>query len=399
MTPNQEEPRLPPKPPMSPFSPSGDIDYIPMSPLAIALRETYTPTEFKSKGVKKVLGVVAMIAIPFAAPAISGAIATSGFLGATASAVAGTWVGSAIVGAGLGAVTAKITGGDPLMGALGGAIGGGLGGVAKGMATPTWLGGSGTAAASTAPLTTAEQLANAAAQGGGPPGSVAMAGPGVVGAPVVAPTFVQQMGTGFKNALTSQAAVQGMTKMSTELMMSAFMPENYDDEQLQLIEQHKKTIERLEAQGEAVDGIKMTQARSLLQQALQVDPTYLARQKEQGVKNQYALAANKAQRDASQAGLRPTYAANEARRIQLAGTTAGASAYDQGYITGITEKGKMTQAGLQALPTTTGLPAYYTSLAGMYQGGAEDLEEEKKGYRELFGDIYASGNEENRAVT
>jgi len=26
------------------------------------------------------------------------------------------------------------------------------------------------------------------------------------------------------------------------------------------------------------------------------------------------------------------------------------------------------------------------------------LEEEKKGYRELFGDIYASGNE-NRAVT
>jgi hypothetical protein len=371
-----------------------------MSPLAIALRETYTPTEFKSKGVKKVLGVVAMVAIPFAAPAISSSIAASGFLGATASSVAGTWVGSAIVGAGLGAVTAKVTGGDPLMGALGGAIGGGFGGVAKGMATPTWLGGTGQAATQAAgqTLTTAEQLANAAAQGGGPPGSVAMAGPGVVGAPVVAPTFVQQVGTGFKNALTNPAAVQGFTKMGTEMMMSAFMPENYDDEQLALIEQHKKTIERLEAQGEAVDGIKMTQARNLLQQALQVDPTYLARQKEQGVKNQYAIAANKAQRDASKAGLAPTYAANEARRVQLAGIKAGASAYDQGYITGITEKSKMTQAGLQALPTTTGLPAYYTSLAGMYQGGAEDLEEEKKGYRQLFGDIYASGNEE-RAIS
>ena len=103
MTPIQEEQRLPPSPPLSPFSPSGDIDYIPMSPLAIALRETYTPTEFKSKGLKKVLGVVAMVAIPFAAPAISAAIASSAFLGASATGVFSTWAGSAIVGAGLGA--------------------------------------------------------------------------------------------------------------------------------------------------------------------------------------------------------------------------------------------------------------------------------------------------------
>ena len=59
----------------------------------------------------------------------------------------------------------------------------------------------------------------------------------------------------------------------------------------------------------------------------------------------------------------------------------------------------MTSAGLQALPTDTKLASYYEGLAGMYQGGAEDLEEEKKGYRQLFGDIYASGNEENRAIS
>ena len=172
MTPNQEEQRLPPKPPLSPFSPRGDIDYIPMSPLAIALRETYTPTEFKSKGVKKVLGVVAMVAIPFAAPAIASSIGLSTFLGTTAIGAASTWVAPALVGAGLGAISAKITGGDVLKGAIGGAIGGGIGGFAKGLgatqAATTQAGGQ--------VVSTAEQLANAAAMGGGPPGTVSMLG-------------------------------------------------------------------------------------------------------------------------------------------------------------------------------------------------------------------------------
>ena len=99
-----------------------------------------------SKGVGKVLGIVAAIAIPFAAPAIAGAIAGSSLLGGFASAVGGSItsalgggaigsavsgaIGSGLVGAGLGAANAALTGGDigqgALMGGLGSALSGGF---------------------------------------------------------------------------------------------------------------------------------------------------------------------------------------------------------------------------------------------------------------------------------
>ena len=107
-----------------------------MSPLASAVRQSMYPTEFKGGGLKKVVAVVAMVAIPMAAPAISGAIATSGFLGASATGVFSTWAGSAIVGAGLGAVAAKATGQDWKRGALMGGIGGGIAGYSSGMGSP-----------------------------------------------------------------------------------------------------------------------------------------------------------------------------------------------------------------------------------------------------------------------
>ena len=112
------------------------IDYIPMSPLASAVRQSMYPTEFKGGGLKKVVAVAAMVFIPMAAPAISGAIATSGFLGASATGVFSTWAGSAIVGAGLGAVAAKATGQDWKRGALMGGIGGGIAGYSSGMGSP-----------------------------------------------------------------------------------------------------------------------------------------------------------------------------------------------------------------------------------------------------------------------
>jgi hypothetical protein len=71
-----------------------------------------------SKAVKQVVGIVAAIAIPFAAPAIAASIGLSGVIGATA--------GSALVGAGLGAANAAVTGGNVGRGALLGGIGGGI---------------------------------------------------------------------------------------------------------------------------------------------------------------------------------------------------------------------------------------------------------------------------------
>ena len=77
---------------------------------------TPVPMTHHGGGVKKAIAVVAMVAIPIAAPAIASSIAASGVLGAAISGAmattAGAVVSSAIVGAGLGAITAKVTGGD-----------------------------------------------------------------------------------------------------------------------------------------------------------------------------------------------------------------------------------------------------------------------------------------------
>lgn len=79
-----------------------------------------------SKKLKKVLKVVAAIAIPFAAPLIAGSAALAGVTGAI-----GSTATSALVGAGLGAANAAITGGNVAQGALMGGLGGGMSGLAR----------------------------------------------------------------------------------------------------------------------------------------------------------------------------------------------------------------------------------------------------------------------------
>ncbi|WP_445772130.1 hypothetical protein [Rheinheimera sp.] len=113
-------------------------DLPPMQRKALVQAMGIRPQGGGGGGLKAVIGVAAAIAIPFAAPAIVGAIASSTaiaaslpFVTAALSTTAGAVIGSAIVGAGLGAVTAKVTGGDVGRGALMGAIGGGIGGYSE----------------------------------------------------------------------------------------------------------------------------------------------------------------------------------------------------------------------------------------------------------------------------
>lgn len=101
--------------------------------------------KFVKKNWKVIVGVAAAVVIPFAAPAIAGALAGSAFLASVAPSVAGflgTTAGSALIGAGLGAGAAGITGQNPLLGA---ALGG-LGGFAGAGGLGTMFGGIGAAA-------------------------------------------------------------------------------------------------------------------------------------------------------------------------------------------------------------------------------------------------------------
>ena len=113
-------------------------DLPPMQRKALVQAMGIRPQGGGGGGLKAVVGVVAAVAIPFAAPAIIGAMASSAaiaasmpFVTAALSTTAGAVIGSAIVGAGLGAVTARVTGGDVGRGALMGAIGGGIGGYSQ----------------------------------------------------------------------------------------------------------------------------------------------------------------------------------------------------------------------------------------------------------------------------
>tara|TARA_R110000822_G_scaffold139730_3_gene277338 strand:+ start:8339 stop:10000 length:1662 start_codon:yes stop_codon:yes gene_type:complete len=113
-------------------------DLPPMQRRALVRAMGIRPQGGGGGGLKAIIGVAAAIAIPFAAPAIVGALASSTaiaaslpFVTAALSTTAGAVIGSAIVGAGLGAVTAKVTGGDVGRGALMGAIGGGIGGYSE----------------------------------------------------------------------------------------------------------------------------------------------------------------------------------------------------------------------------------------------------------------------------
>ena len=134
---------------------------------------------------KRVLGFVAAIIIPFAAPAIAAAIGLSAAIGATAA--------SALVGAGLGAVSSAVTGGDVGTGALMGGIGGGIGGYM----TPA------TAAPATA--------ASTAAAGGAPVYDLTSAGitpaPGLSTAPVDYSLGTSTAATGLSGATTGGAGL------------------------------------------------------------------------------------------------------------------------------------------------------------------------------------------------
>ena len=134
-----------------------------------------------SKGAKRVLGVVAAVAVPFVAAPIAGAIGVS------------TALGTAAVGAGLGATSAALTGGDPLMGALTGgfgtyAAGGGFDKLfgtqaasAGQQATGGLFGGSGTTAAGTTAV--APAAAGTTAATGGLKGFFAKVGQGFLNDP------------------------------------------------------------------------------------------------------------------------------------------------------------------------------------------------------------------------
>ena len=404
-----------------------NIDYIPMSPLATAVRNTMQPTEHGG-GAKKIIAVAAMVAIPFVAPAISASIGLSASIGAT--------MGSAVAGGIMGGVASAATGGDWRKGMLGGAISGGIAGyMSTPTATPTdGMTGPGfdapvsdpllapTSAAPTASvdpmigptmadgtyggLSAAQEaqvglssldyndalLADQTFVGGGTTQSATGDALGATAPPPKAPppkapkgTFGERFQAGLETAYSPENLGRASLQMGGNMLTNALVQSEYSEQQQELIDQRKAVVARLEAQGAEVDTIKLAEARKLLQQAMQVDPTYLARQKANAAKSQDARRTNEAVRRAGSSGRRAGLTDSIRRRGALAGGKHAASAFDSGYQGGLEEKIALQKGGVGMLPTSAGLSGYYANLGSQYDSAEEARDKEREGYNQLFG--------------
>jgi len=387
------------------------IDYIQPTPLALAVRDSMYPTEHK--GLKQWLGVIVAIAIPLVAPMLSGAIASSGFLGATATGFFSTVGGSALVGAGLGALGARVSGGDWKRGALMGGIGGYLGGAPKmggagvntgNAATQTDMAlsevnypGGDSGAAGT--LSEADMMANAELGYDLPPGTAPT--PQTI-APTTESALSNTLDTPQVNTPGTGVNVDNWDKFKTKLS-NKFTTDQVMDKTIDYgiqaagnallgggasaeTQRLQAVVDRLEAQGEAVDAIKLREAKAMLQQALQTDSTYLARQRATHAKNQAANQTTAAVRNANLRGGGNADSIRRAGAIQQA--KASGTGYDQGYLSAIDQKTKLQTAGLSNLPGSSNLSGYYQQLAANYKGTKQDADREMDAWAETFGNTY-----------
>ena len=261
------------------------------------------------KGLKKVVGFAAMVAAPFLAAPIAGAIGISGALA------------TAAVGAGVGALGAGLAGVDPLVGAgIGGlgafGMGGGFGGAAAGGAAGGGAGGlfglfSGPAPGSTASILGAAPKAAAGLSAGAAAGGAAAGG-------------------GFFSGLTLGSVAP------LAFAMFGKAPQNLTPEEQALLQRNAETsaVER------GVFNQQLEGARSLLQQG-EANPERAFAEGQMAAQR----GLREGERTAALAG-RGGLQDAERRRAAIEGARIGTAA-----VTGEQARAaQTTSAGLQALP-------------------------------------------------
>ena len=366
---------------------------------------TPVPMTHHGGGAKKVLAVVAAVAIPIAAPIIASSIAASGVLGAAVStamaSTAGAVVSSAIVGAGLGAITAKVTGGNVKAGAISGLIGGGIGGYTS-AAKPGMFGNpTNTNVANTsstfsgnavrapgadgsvvnANLTTDAALSNTAGQG--QVMNASFAGSNMannvssqLSNQVANEGFVASMKAGLSNAgemvvdrLTNpdtlaNAVLQVGGAVAAEAIVGT--PDQSPETQ-QAIEQYKQELQALKQRDEAAFNAKMDAAKQYMVQAGYYDPNYFGLQSA----NRAAIAEGRKLREFERkAGLRTGgVSSGERRRAALSGGANVQSAFDRGFLQGVDLQNRATATGVGLIPNApTGAATAQLGLANFYAG-------------------------------
>jgi hypothetical protein len=386
-----------------------------------------------SKSVKMIVGVVAAVAIPFAAPALAAAVMGSAFVGTAAT------VGSAVAGAALGAGTAAATGQDVGRGALFGGLGGGLGGLAKAGQAASTASQAGQAASTTQQgfnaATSAQGLAADAAAGLAPQGfaggavdsTVAGLSSGMSGAGVAAPTALSNLGTsapalaesaqagmtagvqptveagtwgqrfkaGLQDSWGKVTSPENVSNMALEggkyLAGSLAAGSGLSSDQEALMRAQRQEMKRAQEANDAVYNTRMSEGLKLINEANYYDPEYMGLQ---GARQEQLRGAR-----AKQAGLRglntPARTA-EARRYDLGTSRNTGTAYDSAYQRGVQQRTSTRAAGLAQLPsgyqTTT---SDYGVLASQMDRGEEQRRRRARDIGNLFGDFSGKRDSES----
>lgn len=366
---------------------------------------TPVPMTHHGGGIKKAVAVVAMVAIPIAAPAIASSIAASGVLGAAISGAmattAGAVVSSAIVGAGLGAITAKVTGGDVKAGAISGLIGGGIGGYGAranfGQPAPTVntttaatnLSGGNVAGVSTTP----DGLMNASLTTGtntgtGIQNAVIQNTSGQLSNTAASGSFIESMKAGLGSAAEkvvskitnpdtlANAVLQVGGAVAGEAIVGT---PGMTDEEAAAIEQYKQELQTLKARDEQAFNQKMDAAKQYMVQAGYYDPNYFALQSA----NRTAIAEGRKLREFERkAGLTSGgVSQGDRRRAALSGGANIQSAFDRGFLTGQNLQNQVMSTGVGLIPgAPTGGVTQAAGLADVAfkMGSVERAEADRK---------------------
>lgn len=293
--------------------------------------------------VRRVAGVVAMIAAPFAAPVVAGAFGASGFLATT------------LAGAGVGAVGSRLAGGRLSQGAIGGALATGVSQGIQSMQAARAAEAAGTGARAgltSAPTAPAAGLGEALtanvptnpgamspAAGLTPSGQViANAGVPTAATGMMSPVAATPAASGgFMNALRNiggrvfggiqdpQAAAQLVTQLGGALLGGQDPGDQASREQME-------ALRTLREQDERSFNELMSAAQNLMSQANAIDPEQEGR-----------MAAGMAQQRAARSGLEASRSAAlnpnragldysvRARQNEVMGQQAAESAYTRGF--------------------------------------------------------------------
>lgn len=331
-----------------------------------------------SKSVKRILSVAAVVAIPFAAPAVASMMAGSAFF-APMAAKLGTTGMSALAGAGMGAGKAAIFGEDVGRGAAFGALSGGIAGHLTG---PPGVEGAGAAPGSAG--LTLDGATNLQAQQAGvmiPQGTAA--GPGINAAvPPPGPSFTEALKSvpaEIAARFQDPQALADLTLRAAGMMAGSLAAgQGLSDQEMALVKAQQQDLEQARRMNAEVFRTRLDEAQKLIGESAYFDPEYFGLQS--------ARRAQMAGDQAKRAGLRGLQGEKRAvsqRQYDLGTARNTGTAYDSGYMSGVQGRLQTRAAGLSALPGAfPSSSGDFSSLMNAYS----NADQRKRTQRESIGE-------------